>query len=194
MLLFRAQGALFVFLAGCLLLLVVFRLVGAVRLRESIEILRRNLAISHHQSEDTRHFEEAQLRMREAGSFDEWWQALCRMAEHMDFARLAVSVRDDSEGFQSRSWSPPAADVSNDEDLIVMGIPVRRGQLSPILRIDAAIRPNGSLESVGHRAELLGRLIDESFPSIGPEPSGQRKSPRVTIPRPTSSHIREVGA
>ncbi|MHC4717362.1 MAG: glycosyltransferase family 4 protein, partial [Planctomycetota bacterium] len=75
---------------GIGILLAVFRLVGAVRLRESIKIMQRNLANARMARKDRHRFENVQLMMREARSFDAWWQAVCTMAKDMGFEQVAL--------------------------------------------------------------------------------------------------------
>jgi UDP-GlcNAc:undecaprenyl-phosphate GlcNAc-1-phosphate transferase len=147
---------------GCvlLLLLLVFRVVGAIRLRETIAGLKQKHAINHQMSEEIKSFEAVQLRFRRTATFDHWWQAVCLAADKMDFVSLSLplSVRDGTK--QVLTWKKNEED-SNPEELIKMTLPIRDRLNGPPLRLQVEISTNGSLESASRRITLFARLIEQ---------------------------------
>jgi len=156
----RNIGSLVVFFCILLLLLLVFQLVGSVRLKETIEGLQRKYAISNQEHEETRGFEDVQLHFRNARTYDQWWSAVCRAAQQMDFAWVSLKTKGKDGTVCTEVWRTTKAqpDLSV---VVTMTIPLRNhGQAGPI-EFEIAVTVNGSYESAGHRATLFGRLIDE---------------------------------
>lgn len=104
----RDLGALVVFVCLLLLLFLVFRIVGSVRLSETLAAIRRNWGVHEEAKKQRQYFEVGQLRCREARTFDEWWKALCAVAGQLEFASVALSVE--------ASESGDASDGSEDGD------------------------------------------------------------------------------
>ncbi|MFW6107306.1 MAG: glycosyltransferase family 4 protein [bacterium] len=156
----RDIGRLVVF--GCVLLLLtlVFRLVGSVSLHRTIAALQRKVAFARQAIEQQREFEDAELRLREARTFDQWWHAVCAAAEELDFARLSLAVTDRDGTVRTLDWRDPDLAAGPHETLSAT-VPVRDRRAGGSLdaRADAAI--NGSLESAGRRLAYFGRLLDE---------------------------------
>ena len=156
----RNVGAVAIFAITVLLILLVFRAVGAVRLRESLRVLRHNLALARDAKHERQCFEETQLKMREAGCFDDWWKAICTLCEKLDVVWVALAVGNSAGEAWTYVWRRQGpAPLSH--DVITMDIPV--GRKGPVcsMRMEAGFQVNGSLEAAGRRAGLLGRLIDE---------------------------------
>ena len=183
----RDGGTVAVFVSVAVLLLLLFRVAGSVRLRDSLAALRQNMALAREARGQKQTFEAAVLRTGEAQSFDEWWQALCAEAGQLEFASVAMSVEagepgvsgdggdrgDSVEGsaggasgtgvasvYETLIWRNPALTPSP-EEVIHVALPLRR--LAPGLhgRLELDIWVNGSLESAGRRATLFSRLLDE---------------------------------
>jgi len=68
-----------------MLLVLVFRVVVAITLRESIAAWRRKHSISHQTRQEIENFEKVQLHFHQAKSFDERWQSVCFAADEMGF-------------------------------------------------------------------------------------------------------------
>lgn len=147
---------------GCvtMFLVGVFRLVGAVRLRESLATLQRTLWIGREIRQERRHFEESQLRLREAKSFEAWWQSVCEAAEKLEFLFLSLTIADGGDASRVLVWQrPPMVPTTN--SLLELSFLVRSDRFGQPLCIEAQVGVNGSLEAAGRRGALFGRLMDE---------------------------------
>lgn len=164
-----------VFVALLAALVGLFRLVGAVRLRESLAALQRNLAIRREMSEERRQFEESQLRLRESVSLESWWEAVCGAAERLAFAVLSMTVTDDDGTPRTFVWKHPNAAALADRWLLLSFVTPQADPRRPV-HVEAHIGVNGSVEAAARRGALFGRLIDECGPH-GPSPD-VRRSPR----------------
>jgi len=158
-------STLVVFFCILLLLLIVFRVVGSVRLRESISGLKKKYNIASQRKQEQMDFEQAQLHFRNARTYQQWWAAVCEAAKRMDFAWISVKTEDEDGTEQTEVWRPNNSqpDLSK---VVIMNVPVPKAQvrnhgLSGAIEFEIAISVNGSLESAGHRATLFSRLIDE---------------------------------
>jgi UDP-GlcNAc:undecaprenyl-phosphate GlcNAc-1-phosphate transferase len=161
-------NSLVIFLCILLLLLLVFRVVGSVRLRETIAGLKQKYAVTHEVQEEIKSFEQAQLHFRNARTFDQWWAAVCEAAQRMDFAWVSLKTKDKDGTVQTEVWRPTdvqpglsAERLADISDVVIMNIPVRKHGMTGAMEFEIAITVNGSLESAGHRATLFSRLIDE---------------------------------
>jgi len=108
--------------------------------------------------------------MQEARSFHEWWNAICRMAEDMEFQQVVLSMDGNGRGDMDLHWDRPGPTLPGDR-LLNMVMPVRETDPAAKAELKVAIGINGSLEASGRRAALFGRLIDEHKP---PRPEGQK--------------------
>jgi len=160
MLVTRNGQTMIIFVCTMLLLVMVFWVVGSVRLRETITALKRKYSISNQKKHELETFENIELHFRQAKKFDEWWQAVCFAADEMDFVSscLLTTNRDGTE--QRRIWEKGNGDIPADE-IVRMIVPVRDRRDHSSLNIELDVLVNGSLESAGRRVALFIRLMDE---------------------------------
>ena len=147
---------------GCILFLIVllFRVVGAVRLHETITGLREKYAYSRHQREERRIFEYLQLQFRQVRDAAQWWQTICEAARRMDFAWVSLETTYADGRTEEELWRTPQTnpDLSR---LITMTIPLPNGDPAISRRCEIAICADGSVEAAARRGSLFGRLLDE---------------------------------
>jgi UDP-GlcNAc:undecaprenyl-phosphate GlcNAc-1-phosphate transferase len=149
-----------IFACIIILMLLLFNVVGSVRLRETISGLQKKYEIANMRKQEQIKFEDAQLHFRNAHTFDQWWTAACKAAERLDFAWLSLKSEGEDGTDLTEIWrrSDSKPELSR---LVIMTIPLKNnGDKSP-LEFEMAISVNGSLESAGHRATLFNRLLDE---------------------------------
>ncbi len=195
MMLARDSGKVVVLICVTLLLVLVFRVIGAVRLRETLVRLKTNLKQTRNHNQQHRQFEDALLLMRNVHTFDQWWLAACAAATQLDLTWISISFQSRSGTDRTLVWRNPdqhpdqKPDQHPDQqhdlkldplaDLLGMELPVRQRRSGPSLRLMLAIPANGSLEFASHRMKLFARLIDEhpiaSLKDIG----GQRAEGRI---------------
>jgi len=156
----RNTNSLIVFFCVLLLLLLVFRVVGSVRLRETITGLQDKYRMANQRKQEQINFEEVQLHFRNARTYNQWWSAICKAAEQMDFAWVSLKTTDKDGTVRTEVWRtagvPPGL-----SDVVITTVPLRNHDKAGAMEFEIAILLNGSYESTGHRAKLFGRLIDE---------------------------------
>lgn len=181
MIVIRGEGIFIVFAGASFFLLMVFRIVGAVRLRESFAAFRRNMAIFRDTKAERRGFEDVQLRVRQAASFGDWWQAVCAAGERMEFIWLALDVTNRNGESETLIWRHPRLRSAAGET-VSMNVPLRHRRSGGPLQIELVVRVNGSLESAGRRAALFIRLIDEhSLADLPRDPRPPAHRPRLAL-------------
>ena len=176
MMITRNLGTLVVFAGVLLLLALVFRLVGSVRLREAIAGLRQNMAVNKQSRQERYNFEQKQLLLREARSFQAWWQAICTTVEEMEFTRMSMSVRNRDGSTRRLEWLC-TEEPSGQQTVIRMTVPVQDRRAGERLPIDVDVSVNGSLEAAGRRVALFSRLLEEH--SLASLPSKHRETSRI---------------
>jgi len=147
---------------GCilLLLLLLFRVVSAVRLQEAIAAVARKYAIARQIKQETECFEEVQLYFRQAKTFDQWWQAVCTAAQQLGFSKLRLPLKNGNGPHHTLTWRRDGNEADRFETL-KMKIPIRSPGTNSHLNIEVDVTISSSLESAGHRAALFSRLLDE---------------------------------
>jgi len=154
-------NSLIVFACILLLLLLVFRIVGSVRLRETIAGLQQKYAIVRQQKKEKEDFEKAQLHFRRAKSQQQWWEAVCMIAEKMEYVWLSLESTDANGASETIVWRNPNYKPDS-ADVLKTIIPLSRQKNNDSkFQMEIAVKVNGSLESAGHRMTFFSRLLDE---------------------------------
>ncbi|MBA7506220.1 Undecaprenyl-phosphate alpha-N-acetylglucosaminyl 1-phosphate transferase [subsurface metagenome] len=156
----RNTNSLIVFLCILLLLLLVFRVVGSVRLRETIAGLREKYAVTRQIQEEVRSFESLQLLFRRVQTFEQWWQALCIAADKMDFMSIKLPLTGSDKTPRVLTWQRDGNEADPPET-VKMKIPILGIKAGSRCSLEVDVNVNGSLESVGRRTALFSRLLDE---------------------------------
>ncbi|MEM8874418.1 MAG: glycosyltransferase [Planctomycetota bacterium] len=145
-----------------------FRLAGSVRARETFRALRRNRAAKRDSSYWTKKYEDAQLKLGKARTFEQWWVQLIAAAEMLDVRRMTLSgLHRDGEPFAQR-WDRPGHAESNENPTVApltAEFPVRQRRLGEQMRLSIVIpadKLDGSnIESAAHRLSLMSRLLSD---------------------------------
>lgn len=154
-------GSLIVF--GCILLLIVllFLVVGSIRLREIATGLHDKYILSRRQRQERATFEHLQLQFRQVRNFDQCWSAICEAARRMDFAWISLKTNDKDGAERTEVWRLADSEPPDKSEVIVINVPIRSQGLPGAMEFEIAVLVNGSLECACHRATLFSRLIDE---------------------------------
>jgi UDP-GlcNAc:undecaprenyl-phosphate GlcNAc-1-phosphate transferase len=156
----KNASSLIVFACVLLLIVLLFTVVGAVRLQETMTALRDRYALSQQQKQEQQIFEDLQLQFRQAHDTARWWQAVCDAAHWMEFARVSLKATYADGHCEDRFWLSPENPPEQSESALLT-MPFGNGDPSVSYQLEITIRINGSLEAMGRRASLFGRLIDE---------------------------------
>lgn len=153
-------GSLIVF--GCVLLLIVllFQVVGTIRLREIRTGLQEKYEMIQRQKRERATFEHLQLQFRQVHNFDQCWSAICEAAQQMDFVWVCLKTSYEDGRINTTVWRTPSV-IGNLSHIVTVTLPFRNGQTGVSQELEIAIWAGGSLEAAGHRATLFSRLIDE---------------------------------
>ena len=151
-----------IFFCSLVLLLLVFHIVGSIRLEQIKPAMQKRYKIIHREREERKSFEEAALYFRRAETFDQWWQAISMAAGKMEFwtVDLPLVNRDGTSRALNWSYNGHGPDPGP-EGLIQVHVPVRDRRSGSSLYLKIELYKNGSLESAGRRVALFTRLIDE---------------------------------
>ncbi len=154
-------GSLVVFALALLFIVLLFQLVGAVRLGQTVSRLQEKYKLTCQERAEETAFEQLQLWFRQACGADRRWEAICEAAERMDFAWIALNTTPRGWPRRRRTLASagrqagPLANLHHDN-------PAQQRSRSGISQqLEVAICVNGSLEDAGRRATLFTRLIDE---------------------------------
>jgi UDP-GlcNAc:undecaprenyl-phosphate GlcNAc-1-phosphate transferase len=154
---------LIVFFCTLFLLLLIFHIVGSVRLEQIQAAMRKRYKIIHREHEERKSFEEATLYFRRAATFEQWWQAVSTAADKMEFWTVDLPLVNRDGTSRSLNWHYNGHDPDPGPDgLIKVYVPVRDRRTGSSLNLKIELYKNGSLESAGRRVALFTRLIDEN--------------------------------
>jgi len=161
MIITRDLGTIMIFVCVLLLLVIVFRVIGVVRLRETIEALRRKHAITSRVREEKENFEGIQLCFQRAETFEQWWQSICFAADKMDLVKGSLPLTNRDGTKRTLSWEKAIEDKKEEHEIVKVIVPIRDRRAGLPLRLELDVRSNGSIESVGRRIAFFGRLVEE---------------------------------
>jgi len=144
------------------LIVLLFHVVGAFGLQDTLARLQQKYRSARRQHEEQRTFENLQLRFRQVHGGSPWWQAVCEAAQRMDFAWVSLKTVHSDGRTETEIWRGPDGSFAHLSRLITMTIPFQNGEPTCAYELEIAIRVNGSFESASHRGTLFGRLLDDS--------------------------------
>jgi hypothetical protein len=154
---------LIIFFCILVLLLLIFHIVGSVRLEQIKAAMQKRYKIIHREHEERKSFEEAALYFRRAATFEQWWQAVSTAADKMEFWTVDLPLVNRDGTSRALNWSHNGHDPDpSPEGLIKVHVPVRDRRSGSSLNLKIELYKNGSLESAGRRVALFTRLIDEN--------------------------------
>ncbi len=170
MLISDSVSAVIVFGGVLLLVLLMFRAVGVVRLHEVLIRLKAKYEGARQERDERRAFELLQLQFRQVHDTRQWWKAICEAATRMDFVWVSLKTTYDDGHIDTEVWRAPSAEPVDMSRLVTMTIPFKNGNPHTSEEFEIAVSVNGSLEAAGRRVTLFGRLIDEYATQASPSP------------------------
>jgi len=160
MIFFRGLGMLAIFGFVIFLLLLSFRAAGAVRLRETLAASRQYVSRARQIKADNRAFDAMWLELGETTDFEQWWTAICRIAERLDLLRVVLHVPDGNGTSRTLLWRRPGQ-ASSPGRKVTVWLPEGQHPGGGNLAAEVDVCLDGSLEAAGRKVMLLGRLLDE---------------------------------
>ena len=154
-------GALVVFVVVLGLIVLLFRVVGAFGLHDTLAHLQSKYTSSRHEREDRKVFENLQLQFRQVRDPGQWWQTVCEAARQMEFAWVSLKTTQEDGQVKEELWRPPNTQPDLNT-MVIINVPLRSTAPDRTVNLELAIARNGSLEATGRRATLFARLLDEN--------------------------------
>lgn len=153
-------GILVIFGCILLLLLVLFRVVGTVQLRQIVARLQEKHTLAHCQRCEREIFERLQLEFRRIRDGDAWWNTVCKAAQGMEFAWISWKTVGESGETYEEVWRAtlPKPGASR---MMTTRIPLVNGKNGQSGEIEVGVWTNGFVEAAARRITLFGRLLDE---------------------------------
>ncbi len=148
-----------IFLGVLVMLLFFFHFVGAARIGETVVAIKRMRSAAQQVKKEKNSFEDAQLRMRDKRSFEGWWEAVCQLAQELDFVWMELSLRNNEGSSWTTVWRRPG-EASSRDNMVTLAMSARRDQSGFQMQIKIGLEAGSSLETTGRRARLVGRLLD----------------------------------
>ena len=199
MLLTRGINTFVVFLCCLLLWILLFRAVGSVHFQRTLEAVHAIRTITRQARTDRSRFEDAQLRLREVESFQQWWDVLCDAAAALSITQITCDLTRRDGAAHKLAWRNPAPGPRIGRQTVQVTIPFgdRRADSTPFMHLNLYL--TDTLEAAGRRIALFGRLLDEHSlaalpraPDVArpqaapaaPTPPGLLHSPEPESPRP----------
>lgn len=188
MLIYQSTARLIVFMAAAGILVVFLWAVGYFQFRKTLRSLWQMHAMGRERRHAQRGFESLQLQMREAETFDQWWQVVCSAAETWEFESVEIEIHRREGGPEILSWcaepSKAAADTEinpSSDDRLDLRVPIAQRRSDQSLSVSVGIFTHGSLEGAASRFRLFARLIDEhSVAKLAPREGASGGKPANT--------------
>jgi UDP-GlcNAc:undecaprenyl-phosphate/decaprenyl-phosphate GlcNAc-1-phosphate transferase len=161
MLLGRDLGSLVIFSGVLLLILLLFRAVGAIHVRQTMTRLQQKHTCARQTRDEQQTFERLQLGVRAVRTPGRRWQAICEAAEQLQLAWVSLQVTDAQGNRETTIWRR-ADKPAGFARIMTMKFPLGTIPDLPSADCEIAVLVNGSLQSAHHRAELFVRLTEEA--------------------------------
>ncbi len=147
------------FMAVLVVLLLFFRLAGAVRLRATLTGIKEKVNLARRKNQVQRALEDLELQFQYATEFEEWWRAVTQAAEALGFSRVSLKTERRDGGRLVWRWARMDAGPRTEATQITtLPVPQRREGSHMVLQVEVD-RPQ-SLEEVSFLFQSLARLID----------------------------------
>jgi UDP-GlcNAc:undecaprenyl-phosphate/decaprenyl-phosphate GlcNAc-1-phosphate transferase len=137
-----------------------FRWAGAIRLRDTIDGLRRKYELSRQIRLEQHRLEDIELHFRQAHTFQQWWQAVCLCAHYMQFSQLRLPVTNRNGSVRVLHWNNPMPTATR-LGHFTLTVPIRDLRQGSRLDLDVRIEVQNDLESVGRCVTLFARLMEQ---------------------------------
>ncbi len=156
--------SLLVFMVGLTILMVIFKIVGSVQIRQMLNDISARSSLASARRIERKKYEASQMEFRTVENYEQWWACMCKAAKALDFARMSMDLS--TQKGQVRTWHRDS-DSGNSgdepmEDSLQMKVPIKGGRNGGVHRMEIQVLTHGSLESAGRRAVLFARLADEN--------------------------------
>ncbi len=175
MMVLRGRGEVMIFLVALLVLISLFRMAGVLKFRQAWLQVQENVARNREVRRDRKHFETIQNRFRAAWTIEKWWQAVRRMARRMKFSHVKISYNDKtSDQLRTLSYNRESGS-GNCDNVMHVNIPFCRNDSGGLISVEIDVPVDSSLEAIGRRISLFGRLLDEHSPTeLAAGPLGEK--------------------
>ncbi len=160
--LFKSLGAASIAGFATVLFVIAFlRRVGATRARETWAALTSNYGLHCERKFYNEAFEQMQLRLAKARTFDHWWSETCVAADLLHFAQMDLLLPNRDGSLKTLTWRG-THEPQVDESMLQVAVPVqqRRQNCSPLI-ISARVITARGLEHAGVRFVMFLRLMSE---------------------------------
>jgi len=174
----RNDQTIILFISILVLHILIFRAVGSIKLKNTIQSLRRKRLISCRKKLELENFEKVELYFRQAEFFEQWWQAVCFAAEMMNFVRGSLPLRNRDGSIRILSWGEKR-ERPEEKNILKMCLPVSDRRADSSLKLEVHIQANDSVESAGRRGALFTQLIERY--SIANLPNKENKKSPLKV-------------
>jgi UDP-N-acetylmuramyl pentapeptide phosphotransferase/UDP-N-acetylglucosamine-1-phosphate transferase/glycosyltransferase involved in cell wall biosynthesis len=161
--------------------LTLFRAAGSVRMREMIAALRGSIRRSRDNERYNKAFEEMQVRFRAVTTFDCWWDELCEAGRRLQITSIDLICTNRDGTKRELNWSSP--ECGSRTHGVQLSLPVPQRRIGSPIDCCLSVSRNGSLESVGYRMSLFGRLLESHGLAALPKDSPIRLNRQSSVLR-----------
>jgi UDP-GlcNAc:undecaprenyl-phosphate GlcNAc-1-phosphate transferase len=191
-------GSLAIFGGALLLILLLFRVVGVIHLRQTLTGLHQKYAHARQARDEQQTFERLELYLRAVGKREHlsslpagfpaeqpqdgrgepspfpWWRVVCAAAEQLELAWVSLQATNTDGSMETSIWRRPNArdkdkmTVAHFARLMTLSFPIHNVAGKRSVEFEIAVLVNGSLRSANHRASLFVRLAEECVLSKPP--------------------------
>lgn len=138
-----------------------FQLAGSMRTTEMIQAFRSKRNADRVNQRYRAVFEDLQLQFDHVTNFGQWWDAMCRSAELLDFVKLTITIPQQQGDDTKLDWENPASDLGI-KDNIQAAIPILvTTATAATATANVTIATDDSPESAVQRLQLFTRLLTE---------------------------------
>ncbi|CAN5556293.1 hypothetical protein BH10PLA1_BH10PLA1_08230 [soil metagenome] len=186
----KGKALLFVVALFCIIFF--FQMVGGIKVWETIVAMRRNAAMRRDQKTYRHVFEQSQLRLANAFTFDDWWREVCESARGLQFRRLTLPLVN-RDGLERKvEWT--SGPTAGPQQTINVTVPIRQRRSGGPLKAEVEVAVMESLESAGARVTFFARLMEEHCVAALPSSDAAKAAMQKIAPALPSAVAKKSGS
>ncbi|MFG0288009.1 MAG: glycosyltransferase [Rhodopirellula sp. JB044] len=138
-----------------------FRFAGSVRTEEMVQALRDKRQLDRASRRHRDSFESLQLEFNHVTTISQWWQGVCRAAEHLDFVKVEICFPGPESKSRRLVWESNNPELLSCERLHAT-IPIaERKSHGASVPATVEVAAHDSLELASERMVLFSRLVTD---------------------------------
>jgi len=162
MIMSKQKGSVLLFAGGVVVLMVLFRISGAMKIRENLALVKQNLDQQRERRRTKRISDASQVQIKHISNMCELWTVLEDLAEKFNLKTLQMQLPNLAESAEMYKWQLQGKELHAQAEgqSLAVRIPFRLGTRGPGGELYVEVPIRGNAELAAGKVKHLSRLMD----------------------------------